>query len=239
MKGSSDWWMRWRGPIRAALLPARAGWALANRVGWLPEPPVGSEPHLHPLALDHWRASIEDATVYLEYGAGGSTVEAVQTVPHVVSVETDRRYLATVERRVAANPKAGAWHPIWIDIGWTSQWGQPIIDWPTPERVKCWRRYPSAPWGRLEALGLVPDFVFIDGRFRAASVLESFVQLPDGVDCRFLLDDFEDRAAAYGDVLKFAEDVEALGDAVAFRRKSTFDRAACLQHLERAYADPL
>ena len=231
--------MRWRGPIRAALLPARAGWAVMNRAGWLAEPPVGAEPHLHPLAREHWRAAIAEARVYLEYGAGGSTVEAVRTVPHVISVETDRRYLATVERRVATSPKAGEWHPLSVDIGLTSQWGQPVLDWPTQARVSRWRRYPSAPWETLGTLGLVPDFVFIDGRFRAASVLESFVRLPDGAACRFLLDDFQDRAAAYSVVLEFADDVEQLGDAIAFRRKKNFDRAACLQALEQAYADPL
>jgi hypothetical protein len=57
------------GVMRAArfvLLPWRAGWALANRWGWLGEAPVGSSPHMDPAALVRWREALARAKVYLE-----------------------------------------------------------------------------------------------------------------------------------------------------------------------------
>lgn len=236
---ASDWWMRYRQPIRTLLFPARAAWSIANRAGWLSEPPIATQPYLHPEALEYWRQAIAQTDVYLEYGAGGSTIEAVRSVEHVFSVETDQRYLAAVEREVAARGGSAAFHPIWADIGWTTQWGQPLVMRANSARVKRWSSYPRSPWLALETLGLTPGFVVIDGRFRLASALESLLRLPEGVECRFLLDDFEQRATAYAPLMAFVEDIEYCGDALGFRRASTFSPEDCLRVLGRAYADPL
>lgn len=234
----SSLWIRYRTPIKAAIFPLSLGWAAANRFGLLPAPTIGAAPHLNPEALECWREAIAGSAVYLEYGAGGSTVEAVQSVAHVVSVETDGRYLGAVERRVAEIPDRGAFHPLHVDIGWTSKWGQPVVTRRSAARIERWRRYPAAPWDLMEELGLVPNFVFIDGRFRLASILESLLRLPDEADCLFMFDDFEARATTYGGVLAFAEDVARLQGTIAFRRKPGFDRAECRRLLVSAYADP-
>lgn len=220
------------------LWPLRMSWAFANRQGWLGAPPIGSAPTLDPAALERWRAALNGADVYLEYGAGGSTLEAVGRVRHVVSVETDRRYMDAVAARVSAAPGGATFHPVPVDIGWTSKWGRPVMATPTRHRVGRWREYPAAPWALLEQRALVPDFIFVDGRFRVASILESFCRLPEGSDCLIMLDDYERRADIYGAVLPFAEQVETAGRAIAFRRKQSFDRAQCLRVLDAAYADP-
>ncbi|WP_147414293.1 hypothetical protein [Sphingomonas gilva] len=238
MNAGANWWIRYRTPIKAALFPLSLGWAAANRYGWLGEPAIGSAPHLNPRALACWREAMAHAKVYLEYGAGGSTVEAVQSAAHVVSVETDGRYLAAVARRVAGIAGRGAFHPVHVDIGWTSKWGQPVVTRRSSARLARWRRYPSAPWAVLEKEGLVPDFIFVDGRFRLASVLESLLRLPDGSDCLIMFDDFEGRAATYGRVLEFAEDVQRLDGTIAFRRRRDFDRAQCRRYLDSAQGDP-
>lgn len=236
---AATFWMRYRDPLRSALFPLRAGWAATNRYGLLPAPRVGSTPHLSARALDFWRRAVARSAVYLEYGAGGSTVEAMRSARHVISVETDRRYLRAVEAKVAALHGGAAFYPVHADIGWTSRWGQPLLTGSTARNMRRWRCYPAAPWHVLERLDLTPDFILVDGRFRVASVLESFVRLPDGSDCLIMLDDFETRPAAYQTVLRFAEAPEILDGAIAIRRKRTFDRTECLARLEEAYADPL
>lgn len=224
---------------RLALFPWTAIWALANRYGWLGATPVGNHPHLDPEALENWRHAVANSTTYLEYGSGGSTVEAVQTAKHVFSVETDGRFLANVERKVDITKSATAnFHPIYVDIGWTGKWGRPLFPWPSARRVSKWRRYSAAPWKLLYEQELVPDFIFIDGRFRVASVLESFLRLPESADCLFMLDDFATRRQQYGAALAFAMDVKPAGRAMTFRRDPAFNRAECLQQLEKFQADP-
>lgn len=235
---ASTFWIRYRAPIKAAIFPLSLGWAAANRFGLLPEAVVGASPHLNEKALRCWRAAIAGASVYLEYGAGGSTVEAIGSVPFVVSVETDVRYLRAVEKKVATVENRGEFNPVAVDIGWTSKWGQPVVTRRSTSRLERWRRYPSAPWALLEERGKIPDFVLVDGRFRLASMLESLLRLPDGADCLFMFDDFEARKGTYGAVLAFADDVQRLDGTIAFRRRPVFDRAECARLLERAYSDP-
>ena len=214
-------------------------WIVADRLGRHGPPVVGDSPYIEERALERWRAAVADAAVYLEYGSGGSTVEACRTATHVVSVESDRRYLGGVRRRVASDPRATAsFHPVHGDIGFTLAWGHPLLDRRTPARLRRWRRYTAAPWPLLRKAGLTPDFIFVDGRFRVASVLESFLQLRAGSRCLFMLDDFERRAQRYRAVLDFAEDVEQVGRALVFRRRADLDRAACAEALRQHQADP-
>lgn len=230
------------GPIRLVRLASfawRLPWATANRFGWLGQTPVGTSPHLDPDALASWRKAVANSDVYLEYGSGGSTVEAIESVAHVVSVETDIHYLTAVEAVVVATAATiGRFHPVHVDIGWTEKWGRPVFTYASDARLGRWRAYSLAPWTLLEELGLVPDFIFVDGRFRTASVLESFLQLPNGADCLFMLDDFDGRELIYESVLAFATDIEAIGRARVFRRDPKFDRDECSKLLEIHQTDP-
>ena len=224
---------------RLGLFPVRAGWALANRAELLPRPQVGSLPHLDPEALRRWRIAIAETNVYLEYGSGGSTVAASATASHVVSVESDQRFLAAVEGKVRGSVESrAALHPIYVDIGWTEKWGRPLFTWPTRATLAKWRRYPSAPWDLLDKLQMVPEFIFVDGRFRTASVLESFRRLPANSDCLFMLDDFEQRQETYRAILAFANNVERAGRAILFRRNRDFDAVECSRLLTVAQSDP-
>ena len=238
MAAAMNWRTRYRKPLDVLRFPFRFAWAAANQLGWLGKPRMGSSPHLNPDALARWREAVGGSRVYLEYGAGGSSVEAAQSAAHVVSVETNRRYLAAVEARVAQVPGRGAFHPVYVDIGWTAPWGRPLVTWNVEARAARWRHYPAAPWVLLEKFQLVPDFIFIDGRFRAASALESFLRLPPEAECLFMLDDFDGRTGAYGRVLEFASAIEEFDRTITFRRKPDFDGDACAQLLERLYRDP-
>lgn len=228
------WRNRLREPVETALVPLRAVWSVANNHGWLGQPLIGNQPHLGPAALAKWREILSTSRIYLEYGSGGSTVEAVQSVDLVVSVETDQRFLTFVQRKANS---VGAFHPIHVDVGWISKWGRPLVTWRSETRLRRWREYPQAPWALFDRLGVHPDFIFVDGRFRVACVLESFMRLPDHVDCRFMMDDFQGRGNMYGPVLEFAETVESQDRAISFYRCRHFDREKCGVILERHYSD--
>lgn len=222
---------------RLALLPWRSGWMLASRFGLLGEPPVGTLPHLDPDALARWRAEMERTRVYLEYGSGGSTLAAISRAEHVVTVESDAGFLSAVRRMVEEAPdRRATFAPLHVDIGRTEKWGRPLIEWASGARLAKWRRYSALPWDYLEERSLKPDFVFVDGRFRVACALESLLRLPDAAT-PIMLDDYARRTRAYRAVHRFA-DTERVGRALILRRRSEFDRAACLTALAAAQRDP-
>lgn len=223
----------------ATRFPRRLAWAVANRIGIFAAPSVGTSPGLDDEALAQWRSAVSRGGVYLEYGSGGSTVAALQHASAVVSVETDEKYLRAVQNKISeAIGKTPPFYPIYVDIGWTEKWGRPLFRRPATQRVERWRHYTSAPWEVLSDAGLVPDFIFIDGRFRAASVMESLLRLPAGSDCLFMLDDFRGRQEGYDVILPFVTEVERAGRAILFRRTSTFASEDCARLLKQYQADP-
>jgi hypothetical protein len=157
---------------------------------------------------------------------------------HVVSVDNDRAFMAAVAEKVLEVPGAeGRFKPIFIDIGWTEKWGRPLNEVRSRANIERWRRYTEAPWEYLEAKALVPDLVFVDGRFRVACVLETLLRLPDSSDCTVMFDDFALRTTTYGAILEFA-DGERVGRALVLHRKSPFDRKGCARALRAYQADP-
>lgn len=228
--------MRWD---RVAAFARNLRWTIADRAGLHGEPVIGTPPYLEENALERWRGLAANSNVYLEYGSGGSTVEAVKLASHVVTVESDHRYLLAVERRIATIPgEKAAFYPIHGDIGLTTAWGYPLFTRKSLTRLAGWRGYTSSPWQLLDRLGLVPDFILVDGRFRPACVLQSFLRLPAGSRCLFMMDDFKRRSSRYGAFLPFATDLEYVDEALIFRRAPDFDRAECEKLLEMRLADP-
>lgn len=229
------------GLLRAArfvLLPWRAGWASANRAGLLGAPPIGETPHLDPEMLARWREEVTRAKVYLEYGSGASTVAAARVVERIYSVDSDARYLAAVAERAEHGKAADtAIETVYVDIGRTEKWGRPLLEYPLSGRARKWRRYTEAPWELTEARGDLPDFVFVDGRFRVACVLESLLRLGPGSGTTIMLDDFSRRRRAYAAVLDFAE-AEPCGRGLLLRPGSPFDADGCRRALRRYQRDP-
>lgn len=226
-----------RALIRLAM-PAEFYEALA--VPWrrlrFPDTFTTSEPHLGELEKAAFLELLSRSIVTLEYGSGGSTLAAVKIVPVVVSVENDLKF-ARALRRGVRQVNGGRFYPVVVNIGRTESWGEPVDRDPTPMRVRRWRQYPEAPWKLLQRKGLVPDFIFIDGRFRVACTLDSMLRLPAGSKCRFLFDDFQQYGSAYSTVLDFAEEVSEHGRAISFRKSSNFDVTHCRAALLESYSD--
>lgn len=104
------------------------------------------------------------AETYLEYGVGGSTRLALHSgVNTIVAVESDQQYLEAASTMVELSRHAVHWVPVHVDIGPTGYLGFPKS---LKARFK-WAQYASAPW----SLGVSPDLILIDGRFRLACAL--------------------------------------------------------------------
>jgi hypothetical protein len=124
--------------------------------------------------------------VYLEYGCGGSTLEAARaSVPAIFSIDTDIGWIKRV-RQMLEGPRTGG-TIIHCDLGPVRNWGYPVnANW-----FERFHTYPMAPWDAAKAAGMAPDLILVDGRFRVACFLYSLVSAKAGAT--ILFDDYTRR----------------------------------------------
>ena len=111
---------------------------------------------------------------YLEFGMGGSTLQAVRSgIAQVVAVDTDREWAAAVRSHAEIAPRIadGSVSILHADVG-------PVVAFGAPESDAAIRRWPSyirLPWLEWDRRGSFPELVFVDGRFRVACCLSIVV----------------------------------------------------------------
>lgn len=204
---------------------------ISRQIRGFPPPTV---PHLDADGLELFTRVLPDTRTYMEYGSGGSTVQAARVADEVVSVDNDLRCLREVARATTGLP-AGI-HLVGVHTGLVGEWGFPVFTRPWWFRRKRWRTYIEAPWRKLRALGMEPDTCFVDGRFRVACVLYSLLQSRNRAFL-ILVDDYPDRPN-YQAVERFADVVERSGRLVALRKRADFDDVWCRSALEGYLLDP-
>lgn len=197
---------------------------------------VSPTPHLDDESLSYFKDKIATVSCYLEYGSGGSTLLAHRHVETLVSVESDRHFLAAVRKALEASPGRAQTVLIPVNIGLTEAWGKPVFTNTTSRRVQRWKAYPRAPWTFFKDRQVEPDLILVDGRFRVACVLESLLNQNDNSDCAILLDDYPDRPH-YSVVEEFADLLEMRGRMAVLRRKPSFEHRHCQQTLNAFYSD--
>jgi len=133
--------------------------------------------------------SLELASCFLEYGAGGSTILAGSIgVKHIYSVESDRAFLKNVESRLRSVSPNCDFREVYVNIGDTGRLGKPTGF----ERVQNWPKYSSFVWSVLMGSdNPLPDLVLVDGRFRVSSFLCSYYFSSPGTV--ILFDDYFER----------------------------------------------
>jgi hypothetical protein len=156
---------------------------------------VPDAPHFDPDSAPYFLERLGRASEYLEYGSGGSTVEAARRDKKFTTVESDPDFLKAVEQKIGSSTQGRLIH---VNIGKTCEWGAPAAKRWRPWRRWLWSRYAAAPW----KLQINPDLVLIDGRFRVHCALYSIRQLA-GRDFEILFDDYAERPF-YHEVERFA-----------------------------------
>lgn len=179
---------------------------------------------------------LDKAGAYLEFGTGGSTILAAKRGISFVAVESDEVFLAAVRRKVIAQGALDESKQTYThaDIGAVEAWGAPLWRRPTPARLARWRRYPHAPWRRLEALA-GPYLILVDGRFRAACALlaAKFLRAREG---EILFDDYAEREH-YQSVERHLEARRRVGRMALFVPRADLDPAALDADIETACRD--
>jgi hypothetical protein len=195
-----------------------------------------SEPYFDNQSMAIFKALISNAQTYLEYGSGGSTALAARYAKTVVSVDHDRAFLEAVEQQIYKTACCAEFKPIVVNIGIAGPWGYPVFTQPTNSRLQRWKNYPAAPWRFLEQKMLEPDVILIDGRFRVACALESFLRLGPESTCNVLVDDYAGRSH-YKSIEEFGDLVALHGRMAQFRKAVGLDVVKCRRVLEDFYRD--
>lgn len=147
-----------------------------------------TEPRLDEKAKAWLTGELHKAKLFLEFGAGGSTLLANSIGVDTISVESDRFYAEAVRSALKSPNICRILTP---DMGITRQWGMPLFS----TRTKG-LRYVSAPFALLE--GRFPDLIIVDGRYRVACALECARRAAEAsATSTLLLDDYAGRSHYY------------------------------------------
>ncbi|MFJ5446641.1 hypothetical protein ACIKP9_10425 [Methylobacillus methanolivorans] len=183
---------------------------------------ISDQPHMEQEGIDCLQAYLKSAQVYLEYGAGGSTLlAATQGVEHIYSVDSDVGFLNAVKAKLVQQGLASCYRFYHADIGPTGEWG-----WPTePASASQWPAYSHAVWHMLKIANHSPDLILVDGRFRVASFLLTLLSARAGAV--ILFDDYFDRPY-YHVVEKFIRPICGAGRMAVFRCEEDLDTTSIM-----------
>ena len=159
------------------------------------------QPHLKKNDKNLFYKYLDKATVYFEYGSGGSTYQASirDNIKKIYSVESDKEWHNKIKKNISDLSKINFLYNE-MDTR-PNTWG-----YPGPNSIKeQWINYSD----QLSKLSTIQqkeiDLVMIDGRFRVACCLKCFNAVND--DCIIIFDDFLNRKQ-YHSVLQFYDIIE-------------------------------
>jgi hypothetical protein len=186
-------------------------------------------PHFDAAGREAFKVACEKCRCYLEYGVGGSTnfVAKNHTDTVVIGVHTDLNYIQAAQK-VISSPQV---HLEWCDLGPVGEWGFPVNK---DKMINYWS-YMVQPWRIANKLGLEPDLVLIDGRFRVAAFLYSLLNARDGA--LILFDDYVERSY-YHVVEKIIKPTETAGHMAIFQKRKTYPTTLFVDLIVEHAVDP-
>lgn len=166
-------------------------------------------PHLDIQGLECLKTNLSKSSNYLEYGAGGSTILA-DTYPlkNIISVDSDESWAKNVSNILQNSNKSISIN--FCDIGPVGKWGIPVNN----NGYKNYWKYTVLPWEIAKEKNCKPDLILIDGRFRVATFLYSYINSSLGTN--ILFDDYIDRSE-YWIVEKFCSPMSMHGRMALFQ----------------------
>lgn len=175
---------------------------------------VSDMPQFDKEGLAYFTERLRQSNSYLEYGSGGSTLQAARLGKEFVAVEGDPFYLRAVRKRILDDCDEISGDLVYANIGLTGKWGYPLLKTPTATRLRRWKDYAEKPWRFVKS---VPDLILIDGRFRVHCALYSIGKTRNR-NVEILVDDYAQRDQ-YREIEKFADLVQMHGRMAAFKPK--------------------
>lgn len=175
---------------------------------------------------------LKSATLYLEYGSGGSTCLAAKLRKRFVTVDSDPYFLNAVKKKIKS---AGLYDEstqkyLYADIGPTGSFGKPLMaNWSGKKRKALFSNYQNKPWD-ICGRDFAPDLILIDGRFRVACALKTILMLSGRRDWTMIVDDYKGRPH-YRAIEKFAVLQKQVGRLAVFGPPQSLDKQHLLQEI--------
>lgn len=112
-----------------------------------------------------FKTFLNKTNIYFEYGCGGSTILAssYNNISKIYTVESDSEWLNKIQNTSTKII------PLHIDLGKTKSLGYPV----SKNKTTNWTNYSSI----IQNISEVPDLILIDGRFRVACGIQSFIKI--------------------------------------------------------------
>lgn len=141
---------------------------------------------MSPIEVEKFQSALNDAKVYLEFGAGYSTLMAARSSTHTFSIENHPYWFRTVseEPEVAKAIEERRLELIYTSIGDVKGYAFPTDF----TNTYLWPTYYQRIWQTIDVL---PDLILVDGRFRVACTLTALMYI--NVDTTIAIHDFWNR----------------------------------------------
>lgn len=167
---------------------------------------------------------------YLEFGSGGSTCLAANSVrTSVLSVDSSKIWQDDVARYCSDNVVRVPPRLCYVDIGPTGEWGYPTDE----STIDRWPNYHSQIWSETSASGA--DLFLVDGRFRVACVMQ--ILLNCEADALIMMHDFASRPQ-YHVVKDVAREIARSGNLAVFQSKNSRNRFRIMEILRDHKVEP-
>lgn len=151
----------------------------------------------------HLEKIYRNSDTILEYGSGGSTILASEMNDKTIfSVENDLNWSNKMKHYISQEKLISPAIIHFVDIGSTGPWARPLTD----TNWRDFHKYPLSVWDREDFID--PDVVLIDGRFRVACFITTFIKISKPTIVLF--DDYVDREY-YHTVERLAKPVKFIG----------------------------
>lgn len=161
---------------------------------------------------------IRNASLYLEFGMGGSTLRAIQiSKAKIYSIDSSQDWINLMrEYFIIRRMEKKRLSLCYVDIGETGDWGYPN----GLDSKELFPNYSASIFDVVQ--GKKIDVVLVDGRFRVACVLKTILECHSNDKLMILIHDFPKRDH-YQVVLKYLDIIESIDTLYVFNLKNNID----------------
>ena len=130
----------------------------------------------------YFKKCLKSSKFYLEYGAGASTFFAKKNKKKFISLEADKSFYSFLKRNIKQIK--------YLDIGPTKYFSIPLL--PVCIIKKKINYYSNYMTNIYNSLGVIPDLILIDGRFRILTTLKiiRFLKKKKAKNITIIIDDY-------------------------------------------------
>lgn len=162
---------------------------------------------------------VQNATNYLEFGLGGSTIfSLINSDANIISIDTNKDWISFMKSyKFIKNNLDKRLSIYYIDIGPTKGWGYPVDE----SKNENFHKFSSEIFKLTDPS--IYDLILVDGRFRVACTLQSILNCQNNKNLKILIHDYSFRDE-YKVVEKYLNRDESINSLYVFSIKEQIDK---------------